>query len=320
MTKIASTPEKSRLHPRNINRDPYDLAALLKIEPTLVNHLKPTKYGSESIDFSDAKAVKLLNKALLNYYYNIAYWDFPPQHLCPPIPGRADYLHYLADLLADCNGGNIPKGNSIKGLDIGVGASCIYPILGSIIYGWKFIGSDINPQSIASSKNIIMANTALQKNIECRLQSNPKAFFKGILQTNERVDFTLCNPPFHASAEEAQKGTLRKVRNLTRSKVKQAELNFAGTSNELIYEGGEVAFIKQMIDESRHFAKQCFWFTTLVAKEAHLQDIYKVLKKVAVHQTKTIAMGTGNKTTRIVAWSYLDATEQEDWKKKHWQK
>ena len=298
--------EKSRLHPRNRNRERYDLKALAKAVPELQKYVKPNKYGEKSVDFADPKAVKLLNKALLSHYYGIKNWDFPDNNLCPPIPGRADYLHYIADLLSENNSGKFPTGNKIKGLDIGVGANCIYPILGVVEYGWQFIGSDIDPKSIESAQKIVEANPSLKGKIECRLQTNPKSFFAGILSKDEKIDFTLCNPPFHASAKEAQAGTMRKVQNLSGKRtISKVPLNFAGVNNELIYEGGELNFIQNMILESKDFAKNCLWFTTLVSKSENLKRINQTLKEVEAVEVKTIEMGTGNKISRIVAWSFV---------------
>ncbi|MFL9837009.1 23S rRNA (adenine(1618)-N(6))-methyltransferase RlmF [Flavobacterium sp. ST-75] len=308
-----SKQQKSELHPCNKNRERYDLDALKVCTPELAGYIKPNKFGDESVDFSNPKAVKLLNKALLNHYYGIEYWDFPDENLCPPIPGRADYIHYLADLLAEGNNGKIPVGDTVTCLDVGVGASCIYPILGVAEYGWKFIACDVSAESIASSKKITESNDKLKGNIEFRQQQNPKHIFTGIINSTDRIDATLCNPPFHASAEDAQKGTLRKLKNLQGKKVKSAQLNFAGISNELIYDGGEYKFIATMIVESKKAAKNCRWFTTLVSKEANLKGIYKALSNIGVTQTKTIAMGTGNKTTRIVAWTFLSESELKNW-------
>ncbi|WP_370519234.1 RlmF-related methyltransferase [Flavobacterium sp. Sd200] len=203
-------------------------------------------------------------------------------------------------------------------LDVGTGATCIYPILGVAEYGWNFIASDINADSLASAKHITDQNSLLKDKIECRLQSNPKQFFSGIVAETDRIDITVCNPPFHASAQDAQKGTLRKVQNLSGKKVKAAELNFAGISNELIYNGGEYAFINNMAAESKKFAKNVFWFSTLVSKQSNLKGIYKTLEAVKATKVQTITMGTGNKSTRIVAWTFLDAGEQKQWKNTRW--
>jgi 23S rRNA (adenine1618-N6)-methyltransferase len=279
MSKVKKPIEKKPLHIRNKNRERYDLQALNIAIPDLKAHVKPNLHGEDTVDFSNPIAVKLLNKALLSHYYGIKNWNFPDENLCPPIPGRADYIHYVADLLAESNFGLIPKGEKIKGLDIGVGANCIYPIIGVIEYDWRFIGSDIDPISIESAEQIAAANTSLKDKIECRLQENPSDALYGILNREDEIDFTVCNPPFHASAEEAAQGTLRKIKNLTGKKDKNPELNFAGISTELICDGGELKFITNLIRESKKFGKNCFWFTTLVSKKSNLTAIYKALKK-----------------------------------------
>jgi 23S rRNA (adenine1618-N6)-methyltransferase len=310
--------EKVRLHPRNKNRERYDLVALINTTPELKNHITLNTHGTESVDFANPLAVKLLNTAILNHYYGITYWKFPDENLCPPIPGRADYIHCMADLLAENNFGKIPTGDKITCLDIGVGASCIYPIIGVTEYCWKFIGSDINPKSIASAQQIVNVNALLTGKIECRLQKNSKDIFHGIITKEDKIEFTVCNPPFHASAEDAQQGSLRKIRNLSGKKVKTAELNFAGISNELIYEGGEYKFIQSMIRESEKFSKNCFWFSTLVSKQANLKRIQTLLESTEVNQIKTIPMGTGNKSSRIVAWTFLSKEERKEWRETRW--
>jgi len=318
MSSEINQQEKTRLHPRNKNREKYDLSALKHAVPELAEYIKPNKYGADSVDFSNPVAVKLLNKALLNYYYGIKHWEFPDENLCPPIPGRADYIHHVADLLSENNSGLIPVGDKITCFDIGVGASCIYPIIGVVEYNWKFIGSDIDPKSIASAQQIVNANSALKGKIDCRLQQNPSGIFYGIIGKEDKIDLSVCNPPFHASAEDALKGTQRKVKNLSGERTTKPTLNFAGISNELVFEGGEYRFIQNMIRESKNFRRNFYWFSTLVSKQANLKSIYKLLEKVEAVQIKTIPMGTGNKSTRIVAWTFLSKKEQNEWRESRW--
>lgn len=318
MSTEKNTQEKVRLHIRNKNRERYDLKALVIAEPLLADHIKPNKYGDDSVDFSNPAAVKLLNKALLHHYYGIKNWDFPEDNLVPPIPGRADYLHYMADLLSQSNFGIIPDGDKITCLDIGVGANCIYPIIGVSEYGWDFIASDIDPKSIESAEKIVNDNEQLQNKVVCKLQQDPTSYFSGIISEDQKIDLTVCNPPFHSSTEEAEKGTKRKVRNLSGKKVETPELNFAGISSELICEGGESGFIHQMILESEKFSKNCYWFSTLVSKKSNLKGIYKTLGNLEVKNVKTIAMGTGNKSTRIIAWTFLSKEEQQEWRETRW--
>lgn len=316
MKKEHST--KPKLHQRNKHRQGYNFKQLTEACPALAPFVKVNKYGTESIDFSHAIAVKLLNKALLMEYYGIVNWQIPPNYLVPPIPGRADYIHHIADVLSDQKEQKIPKGPKIKCLDIGVGANCIYPIIGNKAYGWSFIGADIDPIAIQSAKNIIASNPSLKNKIEIRQQENKEHIFQSVIQGEDVIDLTICNPPFHTSLQEAQASNRRKVSNLKKEKVAKANLNFGGQSNELWYEGGEVAFIQKMIRESKQFATACFWFSTLVSKKTTLKGMYQALKNEKATIVKTLEMGQGQKTSRIVAWTFLTQIQQEKWKRFRW--
>lgn len=310
--------EKTNLHPRNRHKHRYDFKQLICSCPELAPFVKLNKYNDESIDFANPEAIKMLNRALLASYYNIDYWDIPRGYLCPPIPGRADYIHHVADLLASKNGNKVPKGNRITCLDVGVGANCVYPIIGVKEYDWSFLGSDIDPVSIKSAKKIIEANSCLKANVELRFQNDPRNIFQGIINKGEQIDLSICNPPFHSSAEEAKSGTLRKLKNLNKQSISKATLNFGGQNNELWCKGGEKQFIQNMIYQSKDFSITCFWFTTLVSKESNLKKIYATLKKVNAVEIETIAMGQGNKISRLVAWTFLTPIQQNSWVKARW--
>ena len=172
---------KSKLHPRNPHRKRYDFKKLIESCPKLSSFIIKNDYGNESINFFDPEAVKMLNTALLKHYYELDFWEIPPQFLCPPIPGRADYIHHIADLLSASNDRKIPSGENIKCLDIGVGANCVYPIIGNKSYGWKFVGSDIDPKSVTAANKIIDSNSHLKDQIEIRFQKNKRDLFKGCL-------------------------------------------------------------------------------------------------------------------------------------------
>lgn len=318
-TKMTMSKKNDKgLHPRNLHNGRYDFTSLIKSEPKLEPFVSRNRYGDLSIDFADPEAVLMLNRALLSHFYRIKKWEIPKAYLCPPIPGRADYIHYAADLLAASNGGKIPEGKKITVLDIGVGANCIYPIIGRSVYGWRFVGADIDPVSIASARSIVGANESLNGDVELRLQSDPDHLFNGVIGKKERFDLTLCNPPFHASEEEADAGTQRKIRNLTGEKGKKKSLNFGGQANELWCPGGERAFIRKMVKESVLYAKKVFWFTSLVSKKENLPVIYKALKHSGAVEVKTIEMHQGQKVSRIVAWTYLTAQMQKQWRDEKW--
>lgn len=318
MNKKTKPTLKSQLHPRNKHCDRYDFSMLIKSCPELDQFVRANAYGDDSIDFFNPKAVLMLNKALLKHYYKIDNWNIPENYLCPPIPGRADYIHHIADLLATKSNGVIPKGNKINCLDIGVGANCIYPIIGNYEFGWSFIASDIDSAALKSAQHILATNPPLNSVIELRQQHDPSHIFQDILQTSELIDLSICNPPFHASAAAARLGTQRKLTNLTGVKNSQVTLNFGGQHNELWCHGGEQKFIETMIIESQQFARSCFWFSTLISKKATLDSVYKQLEQAGAFEVKTLPMQQGNKTSRVVAWTFLNQKQQQSWIKKRW--
>jgi 23S rRNA (adenine1618-N6)-methyltransferase len=296
---------KPGLHPANKHRERYDFRVLVQTCPELAPFVKPNPYGDESVDFFDPDAVKMLNKALLKHFYGINDWDIPSGYLCPPIPGRADYLHHMSDLLASGNKGMIPSGNGIRCLDIGTGANCIFPILGNRLFGWSFVGTEIDPVARENAAAIVSKNACLAGEIEIRMQKNSGDIFKNAILAGEHFDVILCNPPFHSSAEDAVSGSRRKVSNLKGKRINNPVLNFSGTNNELWCEGGEEQFVKRMIAESRQFSAHCGWFSSLVSKSAHLPGIRYALKLSEASEIKTIEMSHGNKVSRIVAWKFI---------------
>jgi 23S rRNA (adenine1618-N6)-methyltransferase len=309
---------KARLHPRNKHRERYDFKVLMDACPELAPFVRLNIHHDESIDFADPDAVKMLNKALLKLYYGIGHWDIPADYLCPPIPGRADYIHHMADLLCSKNYGRIPTGSKVRCLDIGVGANCVYPMIGNSEYGWSFTGTDIDPVAIESAKKIIELNPALTEQVELRLQKQPNDIFFGVLQKDEFMDLSVCNPPFHASMAEARSGTLRKLNHLKPGKTTVATLNFGGQNGELWCKGGEERFVRDMIRQSRFFAASCFWFSSMISKQSHLRSIYEALKNAEAREVKTIPVGQGNKSGRIVAWTFLTPEQQKIWINTRW--
>lgn len=311
---------KPGLHPRNRHNKGYDFAALAAAMPDLTRHLVTTPAGAVSIDFSKPAAVKALNRALLEVDCGIKGWDIPANYLCPPIPGRADVLHHLADLLAEGNGGTIPRGNRLWVLDIGVGANGIYPLIGHAEYGWNFLGVDTDPKALENVRRIIAANPELTHTIELRHQPVADNVFTGLLRAGEKFDLTLCNPPFHASAAEAMAAAQRKWKNLGKTSKGNPtpRSNFGGQSNELWYPGGEWAFLERLIQQSAGIGKHCLWFTSLVSKAENLRYVEAALGKLHPCDVRTIPMSQGQKQSRLVAWTFLSKAERMNWRKSRW--
>lgn len=291
------------LHPRNKHQGRYDLEKLKRDLPEFSRFVRENDYGVDSIDFADPEAVKCLNRALLKSYYGLEWWDIPENFLCPPIPGRADYIHQIADLLTVK--GTIPRGKKVRGLDIGVGANCIYPIIGHFEYGWSFVGTDLNPLSLEAAGKIVEKNSSLKAAVDLRLQEDSHRVLTGIMDEDEHFDFVMCNPPFHSSLEDAQAGSRRKWNNLgKRPRPGSPVTNFGGHGAELWTPGGEQEFILQMIEDSVLVKGNCKWFTTLVSKEDTLPLLYSAFKKLGITYHLTKDMGQGQKKSRMVAWKF----------------
>jgi 23S rRNA (adenine1618-N6)-methyltransferase len=297
---------KPGLHPRNRHAGGYDFPRLVQANPELGPFVQRAKHGGLSIDFADPHAVKALNRALLAEAYGIRDWDIPLGYLCPPIPGRADYVHHLADLLATDGVGAISRGPALRALDVGVGANAIYPLIGHREYGWSFVGSDIDEVALTSAARILAANPGLGEAIQLRRQADRNTIFGGVLQPGERFDLTLCNPPFHGSLREVREAAQMKWRKLGRATNGPAR-NFGGQGGELWCEGGEVGFIRRMITESADLYDRVRWFTTLVSSSASLPSVHRTLRQVEARDIRTVAMAQGQKQSRFVAWTFLGA-------------
>lgn len=310
------------MHPRNKNAAGYDLAALSTTSAALAKYLITTPAGTPSIDFANPAAVKALNRAILMHHYGVQGWELPSGYLCPPIPGRADYLHALADLLATCNRKTIPSGPGVRLLDIGTGANLVYPLIGHAEYGWSFLGSDIDEAALANAGKIIGKNPGLGEFIELRHQPVWDNIFTGLLRSGESFEATLCNPPFHNSPDEVLAVSQRKWNNLGKPGAKkgtaQPRLNFGGGGTELWCNGGERAFVKSMIEQSAQIPKRVLWFTSLVSKADNLVHLEAALKKAKVVESRILEMNQGQKKSRVLAWTFCGNGEREKWRRDRW--
>jgi len=291
----------SNFHPRNLHRDGYDFSSLTKSHPPLQPHVTIKGKHEPTINFADPDAVKALNTALLKHHYGLTHWDIPEGYLCPPVPGRAEYLHHLADLLAA--GGPLLTGKDTRILDIGTGANLIYPILGHRIYDWSMVGTDTDNLALKTAKALLDINPVLQQGIQVRQQKNPRFILEGIIRENDFFHATVCNPPFYASPEEASGANARKRRNL---KLGDVGRTMAGQPGELWTEGGEKLFLLRFIKESKIYGQQIGWFTSLVSQKDNLEVLERALEKAAAKEVKIISLAAGQKRTRFIAWRFQE--------------
>ncbi len=288
------------MHPENPHHGRYDFAVLTTKNPSLKHFVFVNEHKVKSIDFANPEAVFHLNKALLIHFYRVEQYELPDGYLCPAVPGRADYLCHLNTFLRTRT-----AKEHYRALDIGVGANCIYPIIGAQHFGWDMVGVDIHQESVDSARRIVVGTRGLDQNVEIRFQKNKSNIFNDTIEPDEFFDFTICNPPFYSDEGAATKSSIRKISNLSdRGRADKTFVpNFGGNANELWCNGGEALFIKRMIKQSLNFKKQVGIFTTLVSKEAHLPKLFKQLEK-AKAGFETIPMHLGNKRSRILVWYF----------------
>ncbi|NJB82523.1 23S rRNA (adenine1618-N6)-methyltransferase [Wenyingzhuangia aestuarii] len=281
------------MHSNNPFVEDYNFEELIAVNPNLSTHVFTNEYGNKTLKFADKLAVKELNKALLKQHYQLSFWDIPENNLCPPIPGRLDYLLHVHDLLA-------PK-KEVSLLDIGTGANLIYPILGTCHFNWKCTASEVDKDSVNNALNIIEQNPLLTS-IDIRHQQFKNSILDNIIQPNDFFDVVVCNPPFFKNSFDADQKNKRKVKNL---KLEETEtLNFGGRSNELWYKGGEEAFVKNMALESEKYKSQVTWFTSLVSQKENLKNIKRAVNKTHPTEVKIVDMEQGNKKSRFIAWRF----------------
>lgn len=295
---MAKAKKINSFHPDNPHQGHYDFDELLARCPALEQYMSVNPRGERTINFFEQEAVRLLNKALLQWHYGITSWDVPPGYLIPPIPGRGDYIYYLADEI-DAQASDTP----IRCLDVGVGANAVYCLIGAKAKKWHMVGSDISKTSLDHAATIITSN-GLDKYISLRHQANPKYIFRTIIRSDEYFHATMCNPPFHRSAADALASSRRKVNNLTGRRHKNPVKNFSGQANELWVEGGERAFLQRMMTESQSYADQVGLFTTLVSKESNIRPLTHHLHDLKAAHVKMIELQTGNKRSRILTWKF----------------
>lgn len=294
------------MHKKNKHTDDYNFDQLATVYPNIVPFIYTNANNKKTIDFANPKAVKALNAALLKSHYDIDFWEFPDHFLCPPIPGRVDYIHHISDLLERSK-----LTNNITVMDIGSGANCIYPLLGTAVYDWDFIAVESNDDALKHAQHIIDKNN-LKDKIKLKKQDDVAHVLNGVLNKTDQVTVTMCNPPFFKNEEDALKATTSKLKGLGKP-TDQMIRNFAGQAHELWYKGGEKAFLHNYLYESSLLKTQSFWYTSLVSNKDNVKTIHQSLKKLGATAVLTIGMNIGNKKSRIVAWTFLDEEQQQNW-------
>ena len=269
--------------------------------PSFSPYVKKTKYNTYTIDWKNGEAVRELTKCLLNKDFGIQYYELPNNYLIPTLPSRLNYILYLKKLYNIFGIGAKSK-NTHYVFDVGTGANLVYPILGSKMFNWNFVCSEINNNSIKIANNIIQGNNIDPKKIVIIKQNDSTKIFDGILdnfqkflQKNKFI-FSMCNPPYYDYENEIKFDNSHT----------DNEYNF----EEVYTKGGEKQFILQMIKESETYKNKIFIFTSLVGKKKNfliLKEILQKNKKLKFLKFETFFQGKNARW--VLAWGYHENYE-----------
>ncbi|KAG5361485.1 putative methyltransferase-like protein C27D7.08c [Yarrowia sp. C11] len=213
-----------------------------------------------------------------------------PERLCPRVPIRLAYIEWIRHLLSE-------ELEAVVGLDVGTGTSCIYPLLASKLYGWKMIGSDIDPEAVEKAQENVERNPDVIELITVKLVSSQSDFFA----FSDDICFTMCNPPFYASVEEMQTSVSKK-------KSRPAG-ELKAVQNELITEDGELGFLLRMISDSKRH-KNIVWFTSMMGKKETMEKVCEELKKEKIYHS-VVSRRPGKTKRWFVAWTFTPEAKHE---------
>ncbi|KAJ2234492.1 hypothetical protein IWW45_003356 [Coemansia sp. RSA 485] len=278
--------------------DTISYKALAEKFPELTPFLVPMQSSERrpwcSIDFKDPLAVRALNRALLKVYFGLDV-TLPRDSLCPKVANRLNYLRWIKHNIS-CDFPLEP----LKGLDIGTGSSCIYPLLGArFLECCSFVATEINAESV----RIAIANVAQNDLVDkIHVYQNPNRELKLPLDCADfpgrSFTFSMCNPPFYANEEERTA--------LRESKADSPSLNTLAKADELYTEGGEEQFLSDMADESKILAERIVWYTTMVGRKRTLGVLKAKLASLGAKQIREGTLVQGKTSRWVLGWSFVD--------------
>ncbi|KAF4966864.1 hypothetical protein FZEAL_10603 [Fusarium zealandicum] len=243
--------------------------------------------------FNDPECVRQLTKTLLKLDFGLQI-ELPDDRLCPPVTNRHNYVLWLKDLLDTTF--YEKQGREIVGLDIGTGASCIYPLLGCAQRQWSFIATDIDTKSLGFART----NVALNK-LHDRIHVVERKPTDAIIPLDDlgidTITFTMTNPPFYKSEQEMLESA--------EQKSSPPLTACTGAKVEMITDGGEVAFVDRILRESLVLRERVQWYTSMFGFLASLVDFVGKLRENGIDNYAVTEFVQGNKTRRwAVAWSF----------------
>ncbi|KAI0349621.1 hypothetical protein OH77DRAFT_1594123 [Trametes cingulata] len=285
------------MHPRNPYRNPPDFLALSEFYPPLKPHILLTPKGP-TIDFKNEVSQRLLTEAILLRDFKLKI-ELPSDRLCPPVPNRLNYILWLQDVVdttALALGEDAAR--PVFGVDIGTGASAIYPLLGCRTRtNWFFTATEVDELSYEAACRNVQANALLGRITVVRADPTGP-LLTPLLASDAQYHFTMCNPPFYGSRDEV----------LQSAEAKELEPNAVctGADVEMITPGGEAGFVCRMVEESLTLRERCRWFTSMLGKMSSLTRIVQLLRDNKIDNYAISELVQGQTRRWVIAWSFQD--------------
>ncbi|KAK4284838.1 hypothetical protein QN277_001618 [Acacia crassicarpa] len=340
--------ERSTIHPRNkYSENPPDFSQLASLYPSFQPYVFYSPDGRPNIDWTDFNATRELTRVLLLHDHSLNWW-IPDGQLCPTVPNRSNYIHWVEDLLSsDIIPHTISTRDKVRGFDIGTGANCIYPLLGASLLGWSFVGSDVTDVAIEWARKNVHSNPHISDLIEIRkVESNENAVSVEGFQYGESVcdeskidlggNFGAEVPPEPSLPPDLRSNfnknyygppiLLGVVRDDEKfdfcmcnppffESLEEAGLNpktaCGGSREEMVCPGGERAFITRIIEDSAALGHSFRWYTSMVGRKSNLKFLISKLWANAVTIVKTTEFVQGKTCRWGIAWSFLPPRQKK---------
>ncbi|XP_062071729.1 RNA N6-adenosine-methyltransferase METTL16 isoform X1 [Lepus europaeus] len=285
------------MHARNRYKDkPPDFAYLASKYPDFKQHVQINLNGRVSLNFKDPEAVRALTCTLLREDFGLSI-DIPVERLIPTVPLRLNYIHWVEDLIGHQDS---DKSTLRRGIDIGTGASCIYPLLGATLNGWYFLATEVDDMCFNYAKKNVEKNN-LSDLIKVVKVPQKTLLMDALKEESEIIyDFCMCNPPFFANQLEAKGVNSRNPRRPPPSSVN------TGGVTEIMAEGGELEFVKRIIHDSLQLKKRLRWYSCMLGKKCSLAPLKEELRIQGVPKVTYTEFCQGRTMRWALAWSFYD--------------
>ncbi|KAJ3641083.1 hypothetical protein Zmor_027604 [Zophobas morio] len=281
------------MHPRNIYKQPPNFKQLAIQYPDFRKHATQDLSGKVTIDFKNVEALRALTCTLLKKDFGLDI-QIPLNKLIPTVPLRLNYILWIEDLLSVAD-----RTDNIKGIDIGTGASCVYPTIAAKKNQWTMLATEIDPESIKFATENVKRNSL--QNLVTVIQVKDTLLNEAVDQHPHEYDFCMCNPPFFSTTQELH--PFFKARKQNRPHPRNA---FCASVDEVVAKGGEVDYISRLINESKTLDTQIKIYSSMVGHKSTLPPLKKLLREVEVVSFKQTEFCQGHTTRWGLAWTFAD--------------